>query len=58
MLNDRESRAKLVDQLRAKIKKEKDILQERVDDSGQASGPEERPFRPKRLSEVFEEMGF
>lgn len=55
--NDREARDKVVDQLKAQIRREKDLLQGRL---GTAEGAEaeKRPYRVKRLSDVFEKMGF
>lgn len=60
---DREARDRVVDELKEKIRKDKAMLQgrawlqERAEAADQPEG-EERPYRPKRLSEVFESMGF
>jgi hypothetical protein len=60
---DREARDRVVDELKEKIRKEKAMLQarawlqERAEPADQPEA-EERPYRAKRLSEVFESMGF
>ena len=55
--NDREARDKVVDELKAKIRREKDLLQDRLE-TEEGAGVGKRPYRAKRLSEVFEKMGF
>ena len=55
--NDREARDKVVDELKAKIRREKDLLQDRLE-TEEGAEVEHRPYRAKRLSEVFEKMGF
>ena len=55
--NDQEARDKVVDELKAKIRREKDLLQDRLN-TKEGSEAEQRPYRAKRLSDVFEKMGF
>ena len=57
MLKDREARDRVIDQLKAKIRQERELLQERVDDSDTPE-TDARPYRARRLSEVFRDMGF
>ena len=57
--NDRPARDNLVDDLKKKIRDEKKILASRVvSDPGEVPEDEERPYRAKKLSEVFKAMGF
>ncbi len=51
--SDREARDKVVDELKAKIRREKDLLRDRLETEA-----EKRPHRAKRLSDVFAKMGF
>lgn len=56
--NDRASRDRVVDDLKKKIRDEKRVLERRVELTEQAPDADDRPYRAKRLSEVFESMGF
>jgi hypothetical protein len=56
--NDRAARDKAVDDLRAKIRKEKALLRHRAELDEFPDEDEPRPYRAKRISEVFESMGF
>jgi len=56
MTSDRQARDRVVNQLKAKIREDKALLQERVDDM--SFEEESRPYRARRLSEVFQKMGF
>jgi hypothetical protein len=57
MMRDRESRDRIVGELKQQIRMEKALLErsvltrERPDEA-------DRPFRAKKLSEVFKSMGF
>ena len=55
--NDRAARDRVVDELKEKIRSEKQILQGRME-AEEAPRTDDRPYRAKRLSEVFESMGF
>ena len=55
--NDRAARDRVVDELKRKISDEKKLLERRVDLSVRPN-PDGRPYRAKKLSEVFEAMGF
>ncbi len=56
--NDRPARENLVDGLKKKIRDEKKLLESRVSDSGEAPEDEDRPYRARKLSQVFKAMGF
>jgi hypothetical protein len=55
--NDRAARDKVVDDLKKKISDEKKMLERHVDSSDKPQAGD-RPYRAKKLSEVFELMGF
>jgi hypothetical protein len=55
---DRAARDKAVDDLKAKIRKERALLQRRAELEESPDEDEPRPYRPRRISEVFESMGF
>ncbi len=56
--NDRAARDRVVDDLKKKIRDEKRILERRAELTEKSPDEEDRPYRAKRLSEVFESMGF
>jgi hypothetical protein len=56
--NDRKARDKAVHDLKAKIRKEKALLRRRAELDEFSDEDEPRPYRPRRISEVFESMGF
>lgn len=57
--NDRPARDNLVDGLKKKIRDEKKMLESHiVSDSGEEAEDEDRPYRAKKLSDVFKSMGF
>lgn len=55
--SDRAARDRVVDDLKKKINDEKKALERRVDLNDKPTA-DDRPYRAKRLSEVFELMGF
>jgi len=57
--NDRAARDRVVDDLKKKIRDEKKMIESRVvSDSGEVAEDEDRPYRAKKLSDVFKAMGF
>lgn len=57
--NDGPARESLIDDLKKKIRDEKKMLASRVvSDSSEAPEDEDRPYRAKKLSDVFKAMGF
>jgi len=55
--SDKTARDKVVDDLKKKIRDEKRMLESHLETEDDPS-KDDRPYRAKKLSEVFESMGF